>query len=135
MVLFLGLIVHFSLETSLVFFVGDLFASFTSSGHLKFSHQNMDQSTLYKTCPFCNKDYKKLGIHLTHCPDRNGRDFEHLLSQKTLDKRSGKKTKETCPKCGKKFDRLDTHLRTSATCKDTQPNRNHPENVPSSFAS
>ena len=95
----------------------------------------MDQSTLYKTCPFCNKDYKKLGIHLTHCPDRNGRDFEHLLSQKTLDKRSGKKTKETCPKCGKKFDRLDTHLRTSATCKDTQPNRNHPENVPSSFVS
>ena len=95
----------------------------------------MDQSTLYKTCPFCNKDYKKLGIHLTHCPDRNGRDFEHLLSQKTLDKRSGKKTKETCPKCGKKFDHLDTHLWTSATCKDTQPNSNHPENVPSSVAS
>ena len=56
--------------------------------------------------------------------DRNGRDYNHvhLLSQKTLDNKSGKKPKETCPKCGRKFSRLDTHLKNRAICKDTQTN-------------
>ena len=80
----------------------------------------MSQSTLSKSCPFCNNAFKKLGNHLAHCPDRNGRDYNHLLSQKTLDNRSGKKPKKTCPKCGRKFSRLDTHLMNSAICKDTQ---------------
>ena len=84
------------------------------------SHHKMNQSTLSKSCPFCNNAFKKLGNHLAHCPDRNGRDYNYLLSQKTLDNRSGKKPKKTCPKCGRKISRLSTHLRSSAICKDTQ---------------
>ena len=90
----------------------------------------MSQSTLSKYCPFCNKAFKKLGNHLAHCPDRNGRDYNHLLSQKTLDIKSGKKPKEICPKCGRKFSRLDTHLKNSAICKDTQTDSPAPSTDP-----
>ena len=88
----------------------------------------MSQSTLPKyQSPFCNNAFKKLGNHLAHCPDRSGRDYNHLLSQKTLDIKSGK---GTCPKCGRKFSRLDTHLKNSAICKDTQTDSPAPSTDP-----
>ena len=90
----------------------------------------MSQSILSKSCPFCNNAFKKLGNHLAHCPDRNGRDYNHLLSQKTLDNKSGKKPKETCPKCGRKFSRLDTHLKNSAICRGTQTDSPAPSTEP-----
>ena len=82
----------------------------------------MDQSAQSKSCPFCQKDFKKLGNHLKYCKERNGRDYEHLLSEKTLLKKSAtsKMKKEICPNCGRKFKSLSTHLRSSATCKITQ---------------
>ena len=78
----------------------------------------MDKTTSSRPCPFCGRDFASLGNHLRHCPDRHGREYEHLLSHKTLSKKSTKKQKETCTKCGGRFNRLDTHLRTSASCKD-----------------
>ena len=59
----------------------------------------------------------RLGKTLKHCPQRQGRDYEQFLSQKTLLRR---KKKEPCPKCGKLFERLDTHLHNSAICKTIQ---------------
>ena len=79
----------------------------------------MDQSATSKLCPFCGREFVRLGNNLKHCSERQGRDHDHLLSQKTLSKKAGKKQKVTCPKCGDTFDRLDTHLWTSAICKDT----------------
>ncbi len=90
----------------------------------------MGQSILSKSCPFCNNAFLKLGNHLAHCPDRNGRDYNHLLSQKTLDNKSGKKPKETCRKCGRKFSHLDTHLKNSAICRDTQTDSPAPSTEP-----
>ena len=78
----------------------------------------MDKTTSSRPCPFCGRDFASLGNHLRHCPDRHGREYDHLLSHKTLSKKSTKKQKETCIKCGGRFNRLDTHLRTSASCKD-----------------
>ena len=82
----------------------------------------MDLSAQSKSCPFCQKDFKKLGNHLKYCKEQNGRDYEHLLSEKTLLKKSAtsRMKKETCPNCGRKFECLSTHLRSSATCKITQ---------------
>ena len=45
-------------------------------------------------------------------------DYQHLLSQKTLEKKNNKQKKSTCPKCGKSFLRLDTHIQKSATCRN-----------------
>ena len=73
-------------------------------------------NTACPTCPFCEKGFKRLGNHLPHCKERQGRDYSAYLSQKTLDKRSTT-TKKFCPKCHRKFLRLDTHLKNSATCK------------------
>ena len=78
----------------------------------------MVKTTSSRPCPFCGRDFASLGNHLRHCPDRHGREYDHLLSHKTLSKKSTKKQKETCTKCGGRFNRLDTHLRTSASCKD-----------------
>ena len=79
----------------------------------------MDQETL-RCCPFCQKRYKKPGNHYKSCPERNGRDYEHLLSQKTIAKKNPKPLKKkACPRCGGKFERLETHLRVSATCRVT----------------
>ena len=72
------------------------------------------------TCPFCSKSgFKRLGHHLPHCPERNGRDYTEFLSKKTLYNKNRANSCKTnfCPKCHKRFYRLDTHLRTSATCK------------------
>ena len=76
-----------------------------------------------RACPFCLQVFARLGNHLKGCPQRQGRDYTHLLSQKTLSKNTSKAKKMPCPKCGIKFERLDTHLRNSATCKNapTQP--------------
>ena len=79
----------------------------------------MDKKAISRTCPFCDRDFASLGNHLKYCPERHGREYDHLLSQKTLSKKATKKQKEVCTKCGGRFNRLDTHLRTSATCKDT----------------
>ena len=70
-------------------------------------------------CPFCNKHgFKRLGNHLPHCCERNGRDYGPFLSKKTLHKEKANSCKSSfCPKCHKRFIRLDTHLRTSATCR------------------
>ena len=68
------------------------------------------------SCPFCSLSFKRLGLHLPHCKHRNGRDYQYLLSQKTLDKRNESK-KHACLTCGKLFQRLDTHLRLSRSCQ------------------
>ena len=70
-----------------------------------------------KTCLFCNKVYTRLGNHYKYCPERNGKEYEHLLSQKTLDIRQKTVKKLPCPNCGKLFKRLENHLRNSATSK------------------
>ena len=75
-------------------------------------------TTDLSTCPFCNGSYSQLGKHLPHCKERDGRDYTHLLSAKTLQKRSQSKKKTKCPKCHRLFKRLDIHFRVSATCKE-----------------
>ena len=72
------------------------------------------------TCLFCHKSsFKRLGNHLPHCPERNGRDYAPFLSKKTLcnRKKANSCKKRLCPRCHKRFCRLDTHLRNSATCR------------------
>ena len=78
----------------------------------------MDQPAPLSCC-FCKGIFKRLGNHYKNCPSRDGRDYQHLLSQKTIDKKA-KAKKVPCPKCGKFFIRLETHLRNSATCKSTE---------------
>ena len=77
----------------------------------------MDLSATSNLCPFCEKGFVRLGNHFKHCPRRQGRDYEQLLSQKTLQKKQKKQKKGPCPKCGKLFERLDTHLRSNAVCQ------------------
>ena len=71
---------------------------------------------LKKPCPFCGKLFIKVGSHLAHCVERQGRDYSAYLSEKTL-KNKSKATRKSCPKCHRMFIRLDTHLKNSATCK------------------
>ena len=80
-------------------------------------------SSELSTCPFCSLSFKKLGSHLSLCKLRDGRDYEHLLSAKTLANRTTSKRKG-CPRCNKYFVRLDTHLRLSRSCQvpRTPPN-------------
>ena len=73
------------------------------------------------SCPFCGKNFKVLGSHLRHCPQREGQDYQAYLSQKTREKKQGGPKKKPCAQCGKFFQRLDTHLRTSATCRAVPP--------------
>ena len=81
----------------------------------------MASTSDHSTCPFCNGSYLKLGTHLPHCRERDGRDYTHLLSAKTLRKRFQSKKKSECPKCHRLFKRLDTHFRVSATCREINP--------------
>ena len=74
-------------------------------------------STSYKPCPFCAKPFKGLGNHLRHCKQRDGRDYQAYLSEKTRKKLGTGSKKKTCSRCGKAFVRLDTHLRNSARCR------------------
>ena len=39
----------------------------------------MDKTTSSRPCPFCGRDFASLGKHLRHCPDRHGREYDHLL--------------------------------------------------------
>ena len=69
-------------------------------------------------CPFCHKSaFKRLGSHLPHCPERNGRDYSSFLSEKTIAKRREQSCKQFCPRCHKKFITFDSHLKRSATCR------------------
>ena len=78
----------------------------------------MLKSPTSKPCP---KAFKGLGIHLKHCSQRCGREYQTYLSQKTLQKKAicltGKSKKKPCGKCGKLFRRLDNHLRNSCQCR------------------
>ena len=77
-----------------------------------------EQAETSRICPFCNQSgFKRLGCHLPRCKQRNGRDYSMYLSAKTLSKKTATSCK-FCPKCHKRFHRLDTHLRTSASCRD-----------------
>ena len=93
----------------------------------------MDQSSS-KHCCFCLKTFKSLGNHYKGCPERNGADYQHLLSQRTLDNKfRGKAKKVPCPKCGKLFIRLEAHLRNNASCKNVTLPAEHytsPPNLP-----
>ena len=71
---------------------------------------------LRKPCPFCDKLFTRVGSHLAHCPERQGRDYSAYLAEKTL-KNKSKTTRKSCPKCHRMFVRLDTHFKNSATCK------------------
>ena len=85
------------------------------------------QSGTERSCPFCNSLFKRLGNHLQHCPQRNGRDYSCYLSQTTIDKRASHPKKKPCPHCGKHFSRLDTHLKNSAQCTSSAPVPSAPE--------
>ena len=73
---------------------------------------------LLTACPFCEKSFRRLGNHLAYCKERQGRDFSAYLSKKTLDKRCTFSSKTSSPKCHRRFLRLDTHLKSSATCRN-----------------
>lgn len=73
------------------------------------------QSNL-RSSPFCGLSFKKLGNHLAHCKQRDGRDYQHLLSHKTLAKKT-KSRRQSCPTCKSFFLRLETHLRLSRSCQ------------------
>ena len=82
------------------------------------------------SCPFCGRQFLRLGNHLPHCKQRQGQDYSQYLSHKTLQKRSKKSCRKTCPKCHKPFLRLDTHLKNSAFCKSI-PSDESPDTSPS----
>ena len=58
--------------------------------------------------------------HSKSLATREGQDYEAYLSQKTRSRREkhGGAKKKPCSKCGRFFARLDTHIRTSATCRE-----------------
>ena len=98
-----------------------------------FSEQEVSTShESASTCPFCAKTgFKRLGNHLPHCHQRNGRDYSSYLSDKTLKNSQPNSCKfKFCDKCHKRFSRLDTHLRTSATCRSVAS----PVSLPSSLS-
>ena len=98
-------------------FCGFPYAIFEVVRFFQFFAPQTRDSVTSNTCPFCQKVFVRVGNHLKGCPQRKGRDYDHLLSKKTLSKRN-KVRKEACPKCGKLYLRLETHLRNSATCKN-----------------
>ena len=69
------------------------------------------------TSPFCGKEFRRLGNHLSHYKKREGGDYSSYLATKTLDKRARISSKKACPKCHRTFTRLDTHLKNNAFCK------------------
>ena len=84
--------------------------------HQTHSGEYSSKVTARTTCPYCHREFIRLGNHLPRCRERNGEDYSCYLSQKTLNKRR-KTARKTCSQCGKSFLRLDTHLRNSTTCK------------------
>ena len=82
---------------------------------------DLSQPSPKNICPFCHCLFKRVGNHLKHCPQRDGKDYTIYLSQKTINNRAGTSRKKPCPQCGKLFTRLDTHLRNNVTCKGNTP--------------
>ena len=79
---------------------------------------NQPTSTALPACPFCCRQFKSLGNHISKCKERNGRDYSSYLSQKTLEKKAKTtSSRRSCPRCHKRFLRLDTHLRNNPFCK------------------
>ena len=75
-------------------------------------------TNLSKPCPFCFKAFKQLGIHLKHCSQRCGREYQTYLSQKKKAMcLQGKSKKKPCGRCGKLFKGLDNHHRGSSQCR------------------
>ena len=64
-----------------------------------------------KSCPFCGRSFKALGIHLKHCPKREGQDYQAYLSGKARSKNQDAPKMKVCDNCGRSFKRLDAHLR------------------------
>lgn len=73
----------------------------------------MDQTS---SNAYCHKTFISIENHYKGCAERNGADYQHLLSKRTLDNTSnGKARKFPCPKCGKRFIHLEAHLRNNVT--------------------
>ena len=80
----------------------------------------------HSPCPFCNTVFRRVGNHLPHCKQRDGKDYSQYLAPKTLKNKSQSRKKAKCPKCDKYFVRLDTHLRNSALCRAIPSPPSHP---------
>ena len=66
-------------------------------------------------CPFSHKSsFKRLGSHLPHCPERNGRDYSSFVS---ITKRREQICKQFCLRCHKNF---NPHLKRCATCRASE---------------
>ena len=67
-----------------------------------------------------------------YCRQRDGRDYQAYLSDKTRKKLGTGSRKRTCSKCGKAFLRLDTHVRNSARCRavPSHPSPSQPCQMP-----
>ena len=88
------------------------------------SSQTAPTSSTMRTCPFCQRTFKRLGSHLPHCQARGDASYEDLLSKKTLMKRARPQpAKQRCMQCSRLFKRLDTHLRTNSHCKISSSNQ------------
>ena len=103
-------------KTSLKIFTPGSMATLEGSGTLG----------LRTPCPFCGKLFARVGSHLAHCTERQGRDYSVYLAEKTL-KNKSKSSRKSCPKCHRMFLRLDTHLKNSATCKSVSDDPSPPE--------
>ena len=103
-------------KTSLKIFTPGSMATLEGSGTLG----------LRTPCPFCGKLFARVGSHLAHCTERQGRDYSVYLAEKTL-KNKSKSSRKSCPKYHRMFLRLDTHLKNSATCKSVSDDPSPPE--------
>ena len=70
--------------------------------------------------------FKRVGNHLPHCKQRDGKDYTQYLAPKTLKNKSQSRKKAKCPKCDKYFVRLGTHHRNSALCRSIPSLPSHP---------
>ena len=87
------------------------------------NHPSQDLSA----CPFCDREFRRLGNHLPKCKER---DYSVYLSKKTLDKKAKKgSSRRYCPKCHKQFLRLDSHLKRSPYCKSIDCSTDLPSSV------
>ena len=74
-------------------------------------------------CPFCDKTFKVLGIHLQYCKERKGRpissDFLAVSSgsqRKATKPMASHSVQSSCPHCNQSFSRLDLHLHRNVSC-------------------
>ena len=52
------------------------------------SGEYQSEEKVKNACPFCKKEFLRLGSHLPQCRKRNQEDYSCYLSQKTLNNRS-----------------------------------------------